>query len=349
MPNYIKNVLIATGNDNKRIGELFGYLMDIRNDDNGNPCIIPIDFNRIVPMPQSIADTTEGSRTDLYYDMYKKYMDCGLEFSEALVTRLLIAFPSLCEMLSGMGTEERNQFLKNALNDGKRQYENAQKYGCRTWYKWAICNWETKWNAMNSVRITPNAVSFETAWSGVPNLMSKVSERFPGMPLVYAYADEDMGGSNCGLFVMTGEDIVHVPVSDSEHFMGKVWDEDTAYILKAASNFLNKVSVSEESSADGINTSVDVYLHTSYIGDPYIGLAHIIINCSSMPTEDAIKEMLIKKMLSTVSRMISPLGEPDNYEIMKKDEWESVSKCNKSHVFNATFTDDMSLLLKEEV
>lgn len=67
-----------------------------------------------------------------------------------------------------------------------------KKYGVVGWYDWRILNWGTKWNAyqISSYR---NIIFFQTAWSGVPNLIRTLALRFPKVEIEYAYADEDYG------------------------------------------------------------------------------------------------------------------------------------------------------------
>ncbi len=54
-------------------------------------------------------------------------------------------------------------------------------------------------NGMPLIRIlkNPNVLWFDTAWEGVPLLIQTLSEKFPDIEFLYAYADEDLG-SNVG-------------------------------------------------------------------------------------------------------------------------------------------------------
>lgn len=86
---------------------------------------------------------------------------------------------------------------KEALQLGVLYLENQRKYGYTTWYEWSIANWGTKWNALNQNFEEPNVLWFDTAWAGVPLLIQTLSEKFPDIEFLYAYADEDLG-SNVG-------------------------------------------------------------------------------------------------------------------------------------------------------
>lgn len=90
-------------------------------------------------------------------------------------------------------------------NDLSRKEE--KKYGEENcWYKWSIKNWGTKWNAFEAENSyyfklpknkQENVIFFITAWSGVPELISKLGFIFPDVIIDYYWYDEDFG-SNVG-------------------------------------------------------------------------------------------------------------------------------------------------------
>ena len=49
-----------------------------------------------------------------------------------------------------------------------------------------------------------NALFFNTAWSGVPDLMEKLSTIFPDIKFEYAFADEDFGYNVASLELING-------------------------------------------------------------------------------------------------------------------------------------------------
>lgn len=68
------------------------------------------------------------------------------------------------------------------------------------WYSWRLANWGTKWNAYYTElhkADTHACISFQTAWSGVPMLVQKLTEMYPNLSFSYMYADEDVS-YNCG-------------------------------------------------------------------------------------------------------------------------------------------------------
>lgn len=161
MPNWIANRLTIEC-DAKRLDEVLAYLKG----DNG-----VIDFNSIkrMPLELDVTDCSDGS--------------IGLEFVQ-----------------SGQTVEEFKKFkgwdterIEESVDLGLQYYSNIKKHGHKTWYGWRIEHWGTKWNASEPVMDSENEIYFETAWAGVPELMSEVVALFPDVKFYYVYADEDAG------------------------------------------------------------------------------------------------------------------------------------------------------------
>lgn len=69
---------------------------------------------------------------------------------------------------------------------------------------WAIQHWGTKWNAYDAHTLGDNALVWNTAWSGVPDLMRKLAWIFQDVTLRYTFIDEDWGGGNYGVWEFQG-------------------------------------------------------------------------------------------------------------------------------------------------
>ena len=78
--------------------------------------------------------------------------------------------------------------------------EMREHPGTKNWYGWSVENWGTKWNAYDFEYLPKikDGIVFNTAWSSVPAIVQKISEKFPDVGIEYAWADEDFG-SNTGL------------------------------------------------------------------------------------------------------------------------------------------------------
>lgn len=178
MPNHITNRLIIKASED-RVREVLGFIKG--ETEERTPMYI--DFNKIVPMPNEldISSGSEGEMGKIYIlSKCKRYMPN--DWDKELIRRF--------EQLP----DDRK---KSCLELGMKYLMNQAKYGHATWYEWCIENWGTKWNAYDQRFDSPNIVWFNTAWSGVTELIQKLSEKFPDVEFDYAYADEDTG-SNTG-------------------------------------------------------------------------------------------------------------------------------------------------------
>lgn len=191
MPNHIANRLVVTANSNE---EIKGFLARIKSDKEFDGREQEIDFNKIIPMPMCLRDTEESSTTNngiYYYLMTSNQAD--------LIPKVL-SYPSFYTMERFANKTE--QELCNLFAIGEKYVGIYKKVGATTWYDWSCRNWGTKWNAYETaVEESDNEFSiiltFQTAWSGVPNIIQKLIEMFPTFTFEYNYADEDMG-HNCG-------------------------------------------------------------------------------------------------------------------------------------------------------
>ncbi len=68
-----------------------------------------------------------------------------------------------------------------------------------SWYRWSIKNWGTKWNSYEHKQVDNNTYMFETAWSGVPQIIEAISKRFPNILFKYEFSDENTG-YNTGIY-----------------------------------------------------------------------------------------------------------------------------------------------------
>ena len=190
MPNHIQNRLVVTANSNE---ELKNFLASIKGEVDANGTYSHIDFNKIIPMPMALRDTEASSMTDdsIYYYLVKSGQ-------EHLINKIL-RHSSVYNMdRFANHTEEK---LADMMKIGEKYVNIFNECGAKDWYDWSCANWGTKWNAYETRLETLDAYSvvllFQTAWSGVRNIIQKLTEMFPTITFDYKYADEDMG-YNCG-------------------------------------------------------------------------------------------------------------------------------------------------------
>jgi hypothetical protein len=158
MPNWTENDLYIKCNTPERAREVKAAIQGEKRD---------FDFNRIIRMPESIANTESGSRNADDIAAYCK--NAGI----ALAPRECGFLVDPREVDPSRGNPEV----------GKVLYENIQKYGFPTWYEWACRNWGTKWNAAESSLDCPCPcvvhVRFSTAWCAPLPVIEALSRMFP--------------------------------------------------------------------------------------------------------------------------------------------------------------------------
>lgn len=76
---------------------------------------------------------------------------------------------------------------------GKEEKEMCTREGRPNWLDFNIENWGSKWNSFSCQKEDDNIFTFETAWNGVPLIVSAMSSLFPDVTFKYEYSDEDTG------------------------------------------------------------------------------------------------------------------------------------------------------------
>ncbi len=155
------------------------------------------DFSKIIPIPEdlNIASSSLGEAGMSHLYGISTFMG---KFEDA-------------KRFAMMSEENKAE----AIELGKKYKSNLDKYGFTTWYEWSIDKWGTKWNASSCEKISDNLFDFETAWSGVPELIRIMSSKFNGK-ILYKYSDEDTG-CNVGVFEFDKGNILskNIPVNQS--------------------------------------------------------------------------------------------------------------------------------------
>lgn len=188
MPNHVTNSIEIKG-DPTRIKSLFET---VKSDEYG---LGSIDFNKLTPMPAEL-DIEEGPRTTRGLKAYQDFIE-------------VYTFNCKKEDFDLLNIHEKSEqaFLRvhpdidqTEWKLGKQAFQNQQKYGTPTWYKWRTRNWGTKWNAYGykgGVQFDGKTLQFLTAWAPPTPIMEKLAAMYPDLDFVHQWADEDIG-YNCG-------------------------------------------------------------------------------------------------------------------------------------------------------
>lgn len=192
MPNHITNRLTIVGTDDQ-VTAVLDFIKG-KNEDGED---VLMDFNKIIPMPESldILSSSEGSDG-------MKYL---LGMSGNSLERKAYQGTSHYKKMAEMESENPDRFEK-CMEIGRQYLHNIASYGHPNWYDWRLANWETKWNAYETQMTAPNVIEFQTAWSGVTQLMSILASKFTEVEFEYLYADENIG-YNIGDYRLHGDEV----------------------------------------------------------------------------------------------------------------------------------------------
>ena len=188
MPNHVTNIIKIEGNP-ARIKAVFEA---IKNDEYG---LGSIDFNKLVPMPPEL-DIEEGSQTKRGLKAYQDFIEV-YTFNGKKEDFDLLNIPEKSEQAFLRVHPDIDQ---TEWKLGKQAFQNQQKYGAATWYKWRTRNWGTKWNAYGyegGVQFDGKTLQFLTAWAPPTPIVEKLAAMYPDLDFVHQWADEDIG-YNCG-------------------------------------------------------------------------------------------------------------------------------------------------------
>jgi hypothetical protein len=169
MPNHISNRLTIEAKPEQVNAILVA--IQVRDTDGAE---MPIDFNRIMPMPEVLKNTGSGYSTFDGKRVESWWTDNQHSYNhpDRKPDRLL--------------TDEEQAAIA--------------KTGFDNWYDWRIEKWGTKWNAYHQARSSDNVVTFQTAWSAPLPVLAALAAQHPEARFVLEYADEDIG-SNAGIVI----------------------------------------------------------------------------------------------------------------------------------------------------
>lgn len=190
MPNHIQNRLTVTG---PRL-EVQRFI-----DKSTLGGRTPFDFRNVYPMPKELV----GTREPVLIQTPAEIKSCWAEFEK-------------------MDEKTKKQHDNKPWGLGMTQEHHdklVKKYGCASWYPWAISHWGTKWGSYEAssfdLGVVPNSAerlyyavcSYQTAWSPGTEFFLHVSGKFSKLTFKHEFADE--GGGFVGWEEINGGQITN--------------------------------------------------------------------------------------------------------------------------------------------
>jgi len=215
MPNWCENELYISGPDVRRVLEA---IKGEKKDD-------VIDFNKIIPMPESLCLISGGGQhIAVALAQWRRGDDSGLKailewpFVKENGIASLDDLPQGLLRLYGFtaasfieedGGDKRPLTLEEVIQYGEMYLQNQERYGAKDWYDWSNENWGTKWNAYSSEledeREGEAWLTFETAWSPPIPVVKALGRMFPDHAFHLKYSEPGVGFE--GVLDVKGEDI----------------------------------------------------------------------------------------------------------------------------------------------
>lgn len=223
MPNWVQNILTIYGQETK----IEKCLLFCKSEDSD------FDFNKIVPMPETLDITVSRDSVQAAAYVYSLLSEKKQkEISGVLKTTTTmeaVCFPRVektwfeaiddCLKDVDVWNQKINSWKPGAsdIECGAETFEeygrivlnNILNYGHTGWYTWRCDHWGTKWTDDNVVvdrsgqtghgQESQATVYCQTAWDCPAPIVYALSEKYPELTFMLAYADEDIG-SNCGFF-----------------------------------------------------------------------------------------------------------------------------------------------------
>lgn len=193
MPNHVKNIVKMEG-----ITKLPLFVTEYDEYERDITCF---DFNKVIPMPESLNVESGSIETLAIEAVNRKLSQRRYNFQQAY-SRPQMSDEDYQQRLKNYGKTE-----EELLELGLQYITNKVRYGATSWYDWCCDNWGTKWNAYSNEQEDEDTIIFETAWSNPEPVMLKLSEMYPEAVIEHWWADEDMG-RNDGHRVYQGGQIV---------------------------------------------------------------------------------------------------------------------------------------------
>ena len=178
MPNWCQNEVSIYG-DKEDIKKLKAEVFTV-DEDNDQPYL---DFNKVIPMPKELADTTSPQR--VVSDEWIRMRD------------LIKANPSIQSIWVGGRQIKDDEWSKNYIT--KEQSEILKKtYGANNWYDWRVTNWGTKWGIDGeSIQFYDEdedriEIHFDTAWSPPNEIYQELRDKYEDIEISWFYREDDM-------------------------------------------------------------------------------------------------------------------------------------------------------------
>lgn len=215
MPNHITTKLTFRCEDAGKREALNRDILDIEG---------RMDFNKFVPMPEQLANTTDGSADEHKAQMEKNFKETG--------------FKSWYDWSNANWGTKWNSY-DNTLPYEPVEVFNEQGKGLSD-LELATIN-EDLYNDCIAEGVVAEEIYFDTAWCFPYEVMEKMSEQHPTTEFEFQWADEDTPHNSGKLKLLSGYVTEYSSYRDCNNFASKANAACDAYELKGYPNIEGQV------------------------------------------------------------------------------------------------------------
>ena len=195
MPNWVRSKVSFEGPSDK-----IKSMLDSIKSVNKNGDLNFIDFDKIIPMPESLK-IESGTSTDTGIALVK-YLNGDYSELKKVLSYQWVTNAGIKTVEELFEDSKKSENYEKTIEQGKKAIFNLENYGHNDWYSWSVDKWGTKWNA-SETSCDGEVLEFETAWSTPEPIIVKLSDMHQDITFIVEYADEDIG-SNCGRYTLKG-------------------------------------------------------------------------------------------------------------------------------------------------
>lgn len=186
MPNWCENRLTIQGNKSI-LKTCVNHIVTTNNDE-----VAFLDFNRIVPMPDSIKNAVSSNLEYIAKAIYAY----RVEGNNDLILNYLDY-----QWVKELNISNADDLVKVFTNKYEKElyvyFYNKIIHDHYTWYDWSLKNWGCKWNSSNTTLFVfedqcKAEIMFDTPWCPPEALIKSLSLLYPALEFELAYEETSM-------------------------------------------------------------------------------------------------------------------------------------------------------------
>ena len=204
MPNHVTTRCTVTGPDSD-VAAFRARMIVNGTDDKGKPYTL-LDFNKIIPAPEALADIVESSSSEYAARLIILRGERGASFEtmgiyDTHITRIRADVGMFKEPMYDVAAAYLAKH-PDEEEQGRARLRAIMETGFASWYSWNRTHWGTKWNSysFHPVSDDPLQFLFETAWAFPEPIFEALAREFPFLQFHCLTFDEGWNFGGVGYY-----------------------------------------------------------------------------------------------------------------------------------------------------